>query len=75
MKRIKCLKVSYNTPENGNVHCGVKHEYFQLGVFDRGNISNFFHQGARAPEKDENDANHGICGGKHTKILLRPFVN
>ena len=43
--------MSYNTPENGNAHCGVQHDYFRVGVFDRAKISNFFHQGARAPEK------------------------
>ena len=51
MKRMRCLKVSCNTPENGNAYCGVQHGYFQLGVLDREKISNFFHQGARAPEK------------------------
>ena len=54
MKRIKCLKVSYNTPKNGNAHCGVQHGHFQVGVVDRGKISNFFQEWARTPEKSYN---------------------
>ena len=59
--------VSYNTPENGKVHCGVQHGYFRVGVVDRGNISNFFQEGARTPEKSITDQNHDISGGRLQK--------
>ena len=68
MKRIRCLKYSYNTPENSNAHCGVRHDYFQLGVFGRGKISFFIKELGR-PKKDENDQNHDISGGKAYKNI------
>ena len=71
MKRMRCLKVSYNTPENGNAYCGVQHGYFQLGVLDRGKISKFFHQGARVPEKKTKMIRIMVLVGvKHTQILI-----
>ena len=69
MKRIRCLKVSYNTPENGNAYCGVRHGYFQLGVFDCGKVSNFFIKKLGRLKKDENDPNHGISRGKAYKNI------
>ena len=41
MKRIRCLNVSSNIPENGNAHRWVQHGYFRVGVVDRGRFSLF----------------------------------
>ena len=38
MKRIRCLNVSSNIPENGNTHCWVQHGYIRVGVVNRGKI-------------------------------------
>ena len=59
--------VSYNTLENGKAHRWVQHDYFRVGVVDRGKISNFFQEGARTPGKSITDQNHDISGGRVQK--------
>ena len=70
MKRIRCLKVSYNTPKNGNAHCGVQHDYFRLGAVGREKISNFFRNELGRRKKAITDQNHEISGVEYKNIDL-----
>ena len=59
--------MSYNTPKNSNAHHGVQHGYFQVGVVDRGKISNFFRNELGRRKKVITDQNHDISGGRVQK--------
>ena len=59
MKRIRCLNVSSNIPENGNTHRWVQHGYFREGVVNRGKILTFFGNELGSPKKGERVQNHG----------------
>ena len=68
MKRIRCLNVPSNIPENGNTHRLVQHGYFWVGVVNRGKILNFFRKELGSPKKGYRVQNHG-------KIKVRAYRN
>ena len=67
MKRIRCLKVSYYTPKNGNVHCRVQHGYFQVGVVNMGKFQTFFRKELGCQKKAIADQNSEISGERVQK--------
>ena len=42
MKRIRCLSVSSDIPENGNTQRWMQHGYFRVGVVNRGKVLTFY---------------------------------